>query len=53
MFAAYKRDFGTSRALKDYNSFGRTQKGAQCPLMTHNGSRAADFSVLHNQKPTM
>jgi hypothetical protein len=36
VFAAYKRDFGTSRCAsrsKDYNSFRRTQKGARCPLL--------------------
>jgi hypothetical protein len=40
VLAAYKRDFGTSRCAsraKDYNSFRRTQKGAQCPLLAQSG----------------
>jgi len=46
VLAAYKRDFGTSRCAsraKDYNSFRRTQKGAQCPLLAQSGHHAAEF----------
>ena len=40
VFAAYKRDFGTSRCAsraKDYNSFRRTQNGEQRPLLAQSG----------------
>jgi hypothetical protein len=40
IFAAYKWDFGTSSCAsraKDYNSFRRTQNGAQFPLLAQSG----------------
>jgi hypothetical protein len=51
VLAAYKRDFGTSRCArraKDYNSFRRTQKGAQCPLLaqSRHPSRAQQCPLL-------